>query len=251
MSTLNHRDAGRRIERPHVRARAEQTELLHVEEDDVHRAPQHRIPQGLGHAQKHQHPGAVVDHAVAEGTRVQSVGIEVGADHEPRRSGAETDHDVVTAGTPVGLRACPRERLHRVRQIPLLQLRLQGGEPQVVRRLHEAPRDVDYVVRERRRRRFGRGGCRRSGLGSGAGTRPKRNEKPDENACGACLHHFFASRPRHNVAPGMRPGADTRAARSRNRGRGGRNAAGGRAAGAQPPRVGGARLSASSRKRGR
>ena len=157
---VHHGRAGSRIDRLHVGARSEQPELLHVEEDDVHRPLQRGVPEDLRHAQEHEHAGRVVDHALAERTVVQPGGIEVTADDHPRRTGAETDQHVVTAGSAAA-GPLPRKRLQRVGQLPSPQLRLEHGEPQVVRRLRETPGGVDHVVRKGRRRRSRSGGRRR------------------------------------------------------------------------------------------
>ena len=149
---VDHDRSVSRIERLHVRARAQQPELFHVEEDDVDRPLQGRVPEGLRHAQQHEHPGPVVDQTVAKSAVVQTIGIEVSTDDNPRRTGTETDHHVLAVG-PSLVRTTSRKGLQRVGQLPSSQLLLEHGKPQIVRRLHESPRDSDHVVRERRRHR--------------------------------------------------------------------------------------------------
>ena len=126
---VDHDRSGSRIERLHVRARAQQPELFHVEEDDVDRPLQGRVPEGLRHAQQHEHPGPVVDQTVAKSAVVQTIasGIEVSTDDNPRRTGTETDHHVLAVG-PSLVRTTSRKGLQRVGQLPSSQLLLEHGK---------------------------------------------------------------------------------------------------------------------------
>ncbi len=76
----------------------------------MHRSLQRRFPEGLGHAQEHEHACRVVDQTLAERAVVQSVGVEVATHDDPRRAGAEADHHVVTV-RPGVVRARADERL--------------------------------------------------------------------------------------------------------------------------------------------